>query len=309
MSAATSPPPGRAGRAGPAGTDPTAGSASTDPRAGPEGTDATAGGTRIRATFADAAAERRTTLIAYIVAGYPDAQTSLDAAVSAVDAGADVVELGLPYSDPLADGATLQHASAVALRNGATFDRSLELLARIHRARPQVPLVPMAYVNQAVGRDDPDAALRRLAEAGASGLILADLTIDEGAEIESAARAADLALVYLVAPTTAPERRTAIAVRSGGYLYAVSFVGVTGARRSLPSGVGTFLRDVRARSPIPVAAGFGVSRPAHVRQLGRLVDGVIVGSALVDALGDGGDVARMAGLVRRLALAGHRESP
>ena len=171
------------------------------------GTDATAGAARIRARFTDAAAAGRTALIAYIVAGYPDAETSLAAALAAIDAGADVLELGLPYSDPLADGATLQHASSVALRSGATFDRSLELLARIHRARPTVPLVPMAYVNQAVGRDDPEAALRRLAEAGASGLILADLTIDEGAEIEAAARAADLALVYLVAPTTAPERR------------------------------------------------------------------------------------------------------
>ena len=269
----------------------------------PTGTNATAGAARIRATFAGAAAHARTTLIAYIVAGYPDAETSHAAAVAAIDAGADVLELGLPYSDPLADGATLQHASSVALRNGATFDHSLELLARIHLARPAVPLVPMAYVNQALGRDDPEAALRRLAEAGASGLILADLTIDEGAEIEDAARAADLALVYLVAPTTAPERRTAIAGRSGGYLYAVSFVGVTGARRTLPAGVGTFLRDVRDRSPIPVAAGFGVSRPAHVRRLGRVVDGVIVGSALVDALGDGGDVARMADLVRGLAVA------
>ena len=167
----------------------------------------------------------------------------------------------------------------------------------------------MAYVNQAVGRDEPAVALRRLAEAGASGLILADLTIDEGDEIEAAARAADLALVYLVAPTTAAERRTAIAARSGGYLYAVSFVGVTGARRSLPTGVGAFLRDVRGRSPIPVAAGFGVSRPAHVRQLGRVVDGVIVGSALVDALGDGGDVARMGSLVEALAAATDRGAP
>jgi len=272
---------------------------------GPTGTNATAGAARIRAIFAGAAAQGRTTLIAYVVAGYPDAETSLAAALAAIDAGADVLELGLPYSDPLADGATLQHASSIALRTGATFDRSLAVLARIHRARPTVPLVPMAYVNQAVGRDDPEAALRRLAEAGASGLILADLTIDESAEIEDAARAAGLALVYLVAPTTAPERRTAIAKRSGGYLYAVSFVGVTGARRSLPPGVGTFLRDVRARSSIPVAAGFGVSRPAHVSQLGRVVDGVIVGSALVDALGDEGDVARMAGLVKRLAAAPH----
>ena len=153
------------------------------------------------------------------------APASQAAGVAAIDAGADVLELGLPYSDPLADGATLQHASSVALRSGATFERSLELLARIHRARPEVPLVPMAYVNQAVGRDDPEAALRRLADAGASGLILADLTIDEGAEIEAAARSADLALVYLVAPTTAPDASHRDAARSGGYLYAVSFVG------------------------------------------------------------------------------------
>jgi tryptophan synthase alpha chain len=278
------------------------------PTAGILGTGQSAGAVRIRAAFAGAAAAGRTTLIAYVVAGYPDAQTSLAAAVAAIDAGADVVELGLPYSDPLADGATLQHASSVALRNGATFERSLDLLARIHRARPAVPVVPMAYVNQAVGRDDPEAALRRLAEAGASGLILADLTIDEGAEIEAAARTAGIALVYLVAPTTAPDRRTAIAERSGGYLYAVSFVGVTGARRSMPPGVGSFLRDVRARSPIPVAAGFGVSRPTHVRQLGRVVDGVIVGSALVDVLGDGGDVGRMADLVRSLAAATRHET-
>ena len=224
------------------------------------GTDATAGAARIGARFAHAAAAGRTTLIAYVVAGYPDAETSLAASLAAIDAGADVLELGLPYSDPLADGATLQHASSVALRSGATFDRSLELLARIHRARPDVPLVPMAYVNQAVGRDDPEAALRRLAEAGASGLILADLTIDEGAEIEAAARAADLALVYLVAPTTAPERRTEIAERSGGYLYAVSFVGVTGARRSLPPGSGpscaTSERAARSRSR-PASASRG----------------------------------------------------
>ncbi|HEY8168157.1 MAG TPA: tryptophan synthase subunit alpha [Candidatus Limnocylindrales bacterium] len=271
----------------------------------PVGTDATAGARRLAAAFGAARdAHHRTALIAYVVAGYPDAETSERAAVAAIDAGADVLELGLPYSDPLADGATLQHASAVALAAGMTFERSLDLLARIHRARPSVPLVPMAYVNQAVGRDDPDAALRRLAGAGASGLILADLTPDEGAEVEAAARAADIALVYLVAPTSAPDRRAWIATRSGGYLYAVAFVGVTGARRSLPPGVTAFLRDVRARSPIPVAAGFGISRPAHVRAIGRVVDGVIVGSALVDALGDRGDVGRMAALVRSLSGAG-----
>jgi tryptophan synthase alpha chain len=267
-------------------------------------TDATAGAGRIRAAFAAAHAAGRTALIPYVVAGYPDAQTGLAVALAAIDAGADLLELGLPYSDPLADGATLQRASSVALAAGATFERSVELLARIHAARPAIPLVPMAYVNQAVGRDDPETVLRRLADAGASGLILADLTPDEGAEVEAAARAAGLALVYLVAPTTPHDRRALIAGRSGGFVYGVSFVGVTGARRSLPSTVGAFFRDLRAVSPIPVAAGFGVSRPAHVRQLGRVADGVIVGSALVDALGpEGRDVAAMGRLVADLRAA------
>jgi len=267
-------------------------------------TDGTAGAARIHAAFATAHTAGRTALIPYVVAGYPDADTSFAAALAAIDAGADLLELGLPYSDPLADGATLQRASSAALRSGATFDRSVELLGRIHAARPGTPLVPMAYVNQAVGRGDPATTLRRLAEAGASGLILADLTFDEGAEVEAAARAAGIALVYLVTPTTPHDRRAAIAARSGGFLYAVSFIGVTGARRALPRTVGAFLRDVRSVSPIPVAAGFGVSRPAHVRQLGRVADGVIVGSALVDALGlDGRDVDGMGRVVRSLRAA------
>jgi tryptophan synthase alpha chain len=273
--------------------------------AAPElGTNTTAGAQRIGNAFAAASSTHRVALIPYVVAGYPDAQTSLAIALAAIDGGADILELGLPYSDPLADGATLQHASSVALRNGATFDRSVELLARVHKARPATPLLPMAYVNQALGRGDPATTLRRLADAGASGLILADLTPDEGAEVEAAARDAGLALVYLVAPTTPPERQAMIAARSGGFVYGVSFIGVTGARRSLPSTVGAFFRGLGDVSRIPVAAGFGVSRPAHVRQLARVADGVIVGSALVDALGsDGHDLAAMGNLVSELRAA------
>ena len=269
------------------------------------GTRETAGAARIGAAFEAASAEGRIAFVPYVVAGYPDAATSLRIALAAVDAGADLLEVGLPYSDPTADGATLQRASAAALRAGATFERSLDLLARIHAARPVVPLVPMAYANQVIGGGDGSGILARLAEAGASGLILADLTPDEGAPVESAARARELALVYLVAPTTPPARRALIAARSGGFLYAVSLVGVTGARRSLPAGVARFIGDVRAASPIPVAVGFGVSRPAHVRRLTRAgADGVIVASALVDALGPKGhDVAAMARLVTGLRAA------
>jgi len=245
--------------------------------------------------------------VPYVVAGYPDGPTSLEVALAAIDSGADILEIGLPYSDPLADGATLQRAASVALHHGATFEASLALLAKVHGARPAVPLVPMAYVNQALGSGDPAAPLQRLAAAGASGLILADLTPDEGGPVEAAATAAGLALVYLVTPTTAPTRQAWIAGRTGGFLYAVSLVGVTGARSSLPPHVVRFLAQVRAVSPVPVAVGFGVSRPAHVRRLGRVADGVIVASALVDALGpDGRDVPAMARLVARLAAAGQR---
>ena len=164
------------------------------------------------------------------MAGYPDAETSLRIALATADAGADILEVGLPYSDPLADGATLQRASGVALRAGATLEGSLRLIERIGAARPDLPLVPMGYANQVIGGGDGAAVARRLAGAGAAGLIVADLTPDEGAPFEAVARDVGLAVVYLVAPTTPPARRAAIAARSGGFLYCVSLVGVTGAR-------------------------------------------------------------------------------
>ncbi len=266
----------------------------------------TAGGDRIRAVFEAARREGRTALVPYVVAGYPDADTSYEAALACIDGGADVLEVGLPYSDPLADGATLQRASAAALKAGATFDGSIELVRRIAESRPRVPLVPMCYANQVIGGGDGAAAARRLAEAGAAGIIVADLTPDEGGPFEAVAAEAGLAVVYLVAPTTPVERRRMIAERSGGFLYCVSLVGVTGARTSLPTDVAKLVRDVRAVSPVPVCVGFGVSTPAHVRALAKAgADGVIVASALVDALGeDGRDVAALAKLVRSLREAG-----
>ena len=269
----------------------------------PRGTNETVGARRIAAAFAAADSAGRAALIPYVVAGYPDAETSFRAALAAVDAGADLLELGLPYSDPLADGATLQRASGMALANGATLDGSLDLIERIAAARPAIPLVPMGYANQFIGGGDGREAARRLASAGASGVIVADLTPDEGAPFESVAADAGLAVVYLVAPTTPPDRRAEIAQRSGGFLYCVSLVGVTGARTSLPPTVGRLVREVVAASPVPVGVGFGVSRPAHVRALARAgAGGVIVASALVDALGpDGTNVERMAKLVRELA--------
>lgn len=272
---------------------------------GDQGTNETAGGRRIAAAFARAQADGRVALIPYIVAGYPDDDASLAAALAAADAGADLLEVGLPYSDPLADGATLQRASGVALAAGATLERSLRLIERIGAARPDLPLVPMGYANQVIGGGDGEAVAKRLAGAGAAGLIIADLTPDEGTEFEAVARTAGLAVVYLVAPTTPPGRRAAVAARSGGFLYCVSLVGVTGARTSLPASVGRLVKDVKAVSPVPVAVGFGVSKPAHVRAIAKAgADGVIVASALVDALGpDGRDLEALGVLVGELRRA------
>jgi tryptophan synthase alpha chain len=269
------------------------------------GTNDTAGARRIAAAFATARQAGRIALIPYVVAGYPDAPTSLRIALAAIDAGADLLEIGLPYSDPLADGATLQRASQVALGNGATLESSLRLIEDIAAARPATPIVPMGYANQFLGGGDGRAAAERLSHAGAAGVIVADLTPDEGAPFEAVAREQDLAVVYLVAPTTPPARRAIVAGRSGGFLYCVSLVGVTGARAELPASVADLVRDVTAVSSVPVGVGFGVSQPAHVQAIARAgADGVIVASALVDALGaDGADVAAMERLVGELAAA------
>ncbi len=269
------------------------------------GTNDTAGAKRIAAAFARARGEGRAALIPYVVAGYPDAETSLAIALAAADAGADLLEVGLPYSDPLADGATLQRASGIAIRAGATLEGSLRLIERIGAARPDLPLVPMGYANQVIGGGDGEVVATRLAKAGAAGLIVADLTPDEGAPFEAVARVAGLAVVYLVAPTTPPARRAAIAARSGGFLYCVSLVGVTGARTALPRTVGKLVSDVTAASPVPVGVGFGVSKPEHARAIAKAgAAGVIVASALVDALGpDGRDIEALADLVRRLRAA------
>jgi len=273
--------------------------------AGATGTNHTAGARRIADAFARARADGRAALIPYVVAGYPDAETSVEIALAAADAGADLLEVGLPYSDPLADGATLQRASGTALKSGASHEGSLRIIERIGAARPDLPLVPMGYANQVIGGGDGEAVARRLAGAGAAGVIVADLTPDEGAPFEAVARDAGLAVVYLVAPTTPPARRVMIAARSGGFLYCVSLVGVTGARTALPSSVGDLISDVRAVSPVPVAVGFGVSKPAHVRAIAKAgADGVIVASALVDALGDDGrDIKALANLIRQLRTA------
>src|SRR5690349_23756051 len=266
------------------------------------GTNETHGARRLAAAFDRARGEGRAAFIPYVVAAYPDAETSVAVALAIADAGADVLEIGLPYSDPLADGATLQRASQVALGAGASLEGSLRLIERIGAERPNVPLVPMGYANQIIGGGDGETVMRRLASAGAAGVIVADLTPDEGDAFEAVARDVGMGVVYLVAPTTPSDRRSRIAARSGGFLYCVSLIGLTGARSALAPEVRDLVADVRSVSPVPVAVGFGISTPEHVAAIAKAdADGVVVASALVDALGpDGRDVGAATRLARQL---------
>lgn len=265
-------------------------------------TRATAGSRRVEEAFGAARADGRIGFVPYVVAGYPTPADSVAVAIAALDAGADVLEVGLPYSDPLADGATLQRASAAALAAGTTPAKVVDIVEQIVRRRPATPVLVMGYANQFLA---PAAGSlpRRLAEAGACGAIMADLTPDEGRPLEETLGRHDMALVYLVAPSTPPERVAMIGARSGGFVYCVSLSGVTGARAALGPSVKALVGRAKRVSSLPVAVGFGVGRPAHVTEVAAAgADGVIVGSALVDALGpDGSDRKAFTDLCRMLA--------
>ncbi|MEO6349553.1 MAG: tryptophan synthase subunit alpha [Candidatus Limnocylindrales bacterium] len=265
----------------------------------------TTGGRRIESAFAAARAAGRIAFVPYVVAGYPSVEQSYELAVGALDGGADLLEIGLPYSDPLADGVTLQRAGDAALSAGMTLDAGLALAARVAAARPDKPILVMGYANQFLGPRGADAVAQRLADGGAAGAIVADLPPDEGAPLEDAFARNGLALVYLVAPTSSDSRIELIASRSGGFVYCVSLAGVTGARSDGPTNLAALVARVKSVSPLPVAVGFGVSRPEHVRAVAASgADGVIVGSALVDALGrNGTDFDRFDALCRDLATA------
>lgn len=265
-----------------------------------------AGARRIRAGFAAARAEGRPTLGIYLVAGYPDADSSLAAAEEALAAGADMLEVGIPFSDPVADGPVIAAAAHRAVDSGAGLGSALAL-ARALRARGyDQPLVAMGYLNPlvAAGRS---AALRELADAGVDGVIIPDLPAGEDVTFEREIAAAGLGACFLVAPNTS-DARIEHAIRSStAFVYVVPLFGVTGARERVSEAAAAILARTRsaARDTVPVAVGFGVSRPEHVRALGDHADGVIVGSAVVSALEAGG-VAQVGALVAGLAGASVR---
>lgn len=239
---------------------------------------------RIAHAFAHAREEGRAALMPYMMGGFPDRESSLAIAAAYADSGADLVELGVPFSDPLADGPTIHAAATAALAEGATLGTALEVCESISN---RVPVVLMAYSNMILACGAAEFA-RRGAEAGAAGAIVPDLPLDEADEIREALGAAGLALVPLLAPTTPPERRERICAAAEGFVYVVSTVGTTGERKEIPPGLVELVGATKEAAEVPVAVGFGIGTSEQVAEVGEIADGVIVGSRLVRAAGEAG---------------------
>ena len=221
-------------------------------------------------------------LIPYLTVGYPDIDTTLRAASILSNEGCDIIELGIPFSDPLADGATIQKASYQALQQGITPQVCLDVAYQLHRMMP-TPLVFMSYYNPifSFGLED---FCQASAKAGISGLIIPDLPPEEGTELEAITRKNSLDLIYLLAPTSTDERISIIAERSQGFIYLVSLTGVTGARETLPPELEDFVKRVRQKSRQPLCVGFGISTPEQAKRVARVADGVIVGSRIIQLI-------------------------
>lgn len=234
---------------------------------------------RIDRLFSQLKSQGRKALIAYVTGGYPSLPAMDRAVRDLVKVGVDLVEIGVPFSDPIADGPTIQFSSQKALEGGITPARILDWVKGFRKTH-ETPIVLMTYMNP-IQRMGLGSFARRARAAGVDGVIVPDLIIEEGGPLEKELASTGVHLIYLVAPTTPPQRRSEIARRSKGFLYAVSLTGVTGVRRSLPKDLGAFLGDVRRRSPVPVAVGFGISDADQARQAAAHADGVIVGSAFI----------------------------
>lgn len=255
-----------------------------------------AGSARIAAAFVRP--DRRAALMPYLMGGFPDLERSAAIGAAYADGGADLVELGVPYSDPLADGPVIQAAGTRALRAGATLDGVIGVCERL---APRLPVVLMVYANVVYARG-VEAFCAALRDAGGSGMIVPDLPLEEGQAVGEACEAAGLALVPLVAPTSPDERMARIGARARGFLYTVSVTGTTGERSALEESWGPIVARARAHTEVPVALGFGIATPEQARAAADAgADGVIVGSRLVREAAEHSD--RPAAAVRR-AVAG-----
>jgi tryptophan synthase alpha chain len=219
-------------------------------------------------------------LVIYLTAGDPDIATTRDMAVAAIDAGADVIELGVPFSDPLADGPVIRRASERAVARGTRMSDVLACCAEIRALRPHAGLILFSYLNPVVRMGMAEFA-KAAKDAGADGVLLTDMIVEEAAEYLAAMRENDLAPVFLAAPTSPDERLKAIAENSRGFIYAISRVGITGTQTELAADAESLVKRLKQFARIPVALGFGISTAAHVAEVGKFADAAVVGSAIV----------------------------
>jgi tryptophan synthase alpha chain len=239
--------------------------------------------TRLSDRFAQLRARNEKALIGFVTVGDPSADLTVEIVAALAKAGVDAVELGLPFSDPLADGPSIQASSQRALEYGMTVPRALDVIRRIRHVASDLPLIVMTYYNPilryGLARYAADAHT-----AGVDAHIVTDLTPEEAGEWKGISAAQDLDTVFLLAPTSTPERIGAVAALSTGFIYCVSRTGVTGARQDVPVELTAVVENIKANTPLPVCVGFGISRPEHVQRICAFADGAVVGSALVDLI-------------------------
>jgi tryptophan synthase alpha chain len=225
----------------------------------------------------------RPALVAYLTCGFPDLATTRAVALAAIDAGAAVIELGVPFSDPVADGPVIQRASHRALERGTTLEDVLRLARELRRERPEAGLIVFSYFNPVL-RFGLERFCNAAARAGLDGALITDLTVEEAGDYLRHMRGRNLATVFLAAPTSTDERLRRIARASTGFLYAVSRTGVTGARRELSGDARRLVKRLRRFTDLPIAVGFGIATPEQFRAVGRFADAAVVGSAIVEAV-------------------------
>jgi tryptophan synthase alpha subunit len=238
---------------------------------------------RIPATMQRLRSEGRTGFIPFVTAGYPRADVTADLVIALIEGGADIVEIGIPFSDPLADGVTVQRAGFSALAGGMTPSGCIDVIRQVRARGVETPLLLMGYYNSVLAGGQ-DEFCRQVAAAGGDGLIVVDLPPEEANDLHQACVANGLDLIFLLAPTSTDERIEHVARLGSGFIYCVSLTGVTGARSEVAAGLPAFLERVRSKTRLPLAVGFGISTREHVEQVGRYSDAVVVGSAVINAL-------------------------
>ncbi len=240
-------------------------------------------------------------LIAYLTVGFPNIETTHKVASILSDSGCDIIELGIPFSDPLADGVTIQKSSYQALQQGITPKVCLEVAHQLHQ-KLTTPLVFMTYYNP-VFNFGLEAFCQASAEAGIDGLIIPDLPVEEGTELEAITKKLKLDLIYLLAPTSTEERISMVAKRSQGFIYLVSLTGVTGTRQTLPPDLAGFVKRVRQRAKQPLCVGFGISTAEQAEQVARVADGIIIGSRFIQLIDEDATLSSLKAFILSLRKA------